>query len=125
MVSAAELVDLEHQGWKALCDSTGADFYGEMMTDDAVMTLAHGFVLDRQQVIDSLNEAPPWNTYEISQERLISAGDTAAVLVYRGAAWRGESADPEFQAWMTSVYVKKQSRWRLASYQQTPIPPGS
>jgi hypothetical protein len=123
-MSFEELIGLEHQGWKSLCNSTGADFYGKVMTEDGVMTLAHGFVLDRQHVIDSLNKAPPWSGYEISQERLIPLSDTAAVLVYRGTAWRGEDTEPEFQAWMTSAYVKRQGQWRLASYQQTPIPAG-
>lgn len=116
-----ELLELEHQGWKSLCNSTGADFYGRMMTDEGVMTLAHGFVLNREQVIASLNEAPPWSSYEISEERLVHCSDCAAVLVYRGKAWRGET-EPEFEAWMSSVYVKTGDEWRLVSYQQTPIP---
>lgn len=116
-----ELLRLERRGWDSLCDSTGADFYGQIMTDDGVMILAHGFVLNRQQVIDSLNGAPSWSRYEISEERLVRLDDSSAVLVYRGAAWRG-GAEPEFRAWMASTYVKRDGRWRLASYQQTPIP---
>lgn len=27
-----ELLDLEQQGWKSLCNSTGADFYGRIMS---------------------------------------------------------------------------------------------
>ena len=119
-----ELMDLEHQGWEALCSGTGADFYGQIMAEEGVMTLAHGFVLDRQQVVDSLNEAPPWSRYEISQERVISLGASVALVVYRGAAWRGDGSAPDFQAWMTSTYVKREGQWRLASYQQTPIPSG-
>lgn len=120
-VSKAELLDLEHQGWQSLCNSTGADFYGSLMTDDGVMVLAHGFVFSRQQVIDSLNDAPPWSGYELSDERLIPLSDSAAVLVYRGQAWRG-TEEPAFRALMSSVYVRQDGRWALASYQQTPIP---
>lgn len=122
-MSLAELMDLEHQGWTALCRSTGADFYGRIMTEDGVMTLSHGFVLSRDQVVASLNDAPPWSSYEISEERLVHQGDESAVLVYRGTAWRGED-QPAFDAWMTSVYVQVDAHWRLASYQQTPIPQG-
>ena len=50
-------------------------------------------------------------------------GDESAVLVYRGTAWRGDD-EAAFDAWMTSVYVKVDGEWRLASYQQTPIPQG-
>lgn len=119
-----ELLELEHAGWQSLCSSTGADFYGQIMTEDGVMVLAHGFVFTRDQVIESLNDAPPWSRYEISEERLIPLDESSAVLVYKGIAWRG-GADPEFQALMSSVYVRREGEWRLASYQQTPIPAGS
>ena len=122
-MSLAELMDLEHDGWKSLCSSTGAEFYGRVMAESAVMTLSHGFVLDRDQVVASLNDAPPWSSYEISEERLVHEGGDSAVLVYRGRAWRGEG-EPAFDAWMTSVYVHVDGEWRLASYQQTPIPQG-
>ncbi|OLT49271.1 DUF4440 domain-containing protein [Saccharomonospora sp. CUA-673] len=120
-MAEAELLRLEHQGWQSLCDSTGADFYGRIMTDDGIMILAHGFVLDRQQVVASLNDAPPWSSYEISDERLVRLSDDSAVLAYRGKAWR-ERSEPDFEAWMSSVYVELAGEWRLASYQQTPIP---
>lgn len=116
-----ELLDLEHQGWRSLCDSTGADVYGRIMTSDGVMVLAHGQVMDRQAVIDSLNDAPPWRTYDIADERLISLSDDHAIVVYTGHAYRDED-EPAFIALMSSVYVRHDGTWRLALYQQTPIP---
>lgn len=116
-----ELLDLEHQGWKSLCNSTGADFYGQIMTSDGVMVLAHGQVFDRQAVIDSLNEAPPWRTYDITDERLIALSDDHAILVYTGRAYRDEEG-PAFTALMSSVYTRQDGTWRLALYQQTPVP---
>ena len=44
-MSLAALMDLEHQGWKSLCNSTGAEFYGRVMTESAVMTLSPGLSL--------------------------------------------------------------------------------
>ena len=35
-----ELLDLEHQGWNSLCTGTGANFYGQIMTNDGVMLLS-------------------------------------------------------------------------------------
>ena len=116
-----ELLDLEHRGWASLCDSTGADYYGRIMTTDGVMVLAHGQVLDRQAVIASLDAAPPWRTYDISDERLVVLGDDDAVLVYTGRGYR-EGDEPEFTALMSSVYTRRDGAWRLAFYQQTPVP---
>lgn len=116
-----ELLDLEHQGWKSLCNSTGADFYGQIMTSDGVFVLAHGQVFDRQTVIDSLNDAPPWRSYDITDERLIVLSDDQAILVYTGRAYRDEN-EPAFIALMSSVYTRQEGTWRLALYQQTPVP---
>ncbi|MFC7456479.1 nuclear transport factor 2 family protein [Brachybacterium sp. GCM10030267] len=115
-----ELLELEHQGWGALCDGTGADFYGEIMTEDGVMILAHGYVFDRQSVISSLRDAPTWDRYEIRDERLIGAGAETAILVYSALAFRGDEAP--FNALMSSTYTRRDGRWRLALYQQTPVP---
>lgn len=116
-----ELLELEHRGWQALGDGTGAAFYGELMTTDGVMVLAHGQALNRQGVIDSLRDAPPWQSYEIEDERLIRLGESAAALVYRGRAYRAGTEAP-FTALMSSVYVRRETGWALALYQQTPVP---
>jgi hypothetical protein len=116
-----ELLTMERRGWDSLCDSTGADFYGSVMVNDGVMVLAHGLVIDREAVIASLNEAPPWRTYEISDARVISAGTGSTILVYTGVAYR-EGSSPAFRGLMSSIYVRVDGDWKLVLYQQTPIP---
>jgi hypothetical protein len=112
------ILELERQGWDSLCDGTGGSFYGRLMTDDALMVLASGTVLDREAVVASLVESPPWSTYEISDVRLVDLGVDAASLVYTGTGHRdGEAA---FVARMSSTYVRVDGLWRLALYQQTP-----
>lgn len=121
MTDFDELLELEHSGWDALCEGTGAAFYGSTMTEDGRMVLAHGLALDRPQTVASLSDAPPWADYEITDARLIPLGGDAAVLGYTGRAWR-EGPDPAFNALMSSTYVRTGDGWRLALYQQTPIP---
>lgn len=116
-----ELLAVERRGWDALCTSTGADFYGELMTDDAVMVLANGMVLDRDGVVDALKNAPPWRAFEIEDPRVLAAGADSRILVYIGIAYR-EGEEPAFRGVMTSVYVRTPEGWRLACYQQTPMP---
>ena len=113
------LLDLERRGWDSLCDSTGSAFYGDLMTDDGLMVLADGSVLDRDQVVASLSDAPPWHSYDIDDPRVVDSGDTAA-LVYVGTGYR-EGDQPAFVGIMSSVYVRQDGRWRLALYQQTPV----
>lgn len=106
---------------KSLCDSTGADFCGQIMTSDGVMILAHGQVFDRQAVIDPLNQAPSWRTYDITDERLIALSEDHAILVHAGRAYRDED-EPAFIALMSSAYTRQGGTWRLALYQQTAVP---
>lgn len=111
------LISLEHAGWDALCSSRGADFYGQLMTDDGVMILVNGAVLDRAAVQTSLNGAPAWDSYTITDERLIPAGPGAATLVYRAHARRGN--EPPFDSIMSSTYAEIDGSPRLTVYQQT------
>src|SRR5699024_1206686 len=115
-----ELLELEHQGWQSLGDGTGADFYGRIMTDDGAMILSHGFVFDRDAVIDSLAHAPPWDSYGIDALEAIALGEDQAIFRYTGTCHR--AVDPDFHALMGSMYVRRNGVWRLAHYQQTPIP---
>ena len=89
------LLDLEHRGWDSLCRSTGSEFYGEIMTEDALMVLANGAVLDRAAVVASLADAPPWRSYEISVVRFVDAGPDSGALVHVGRA-RREPDQPAF-----------------------------
>ncbi len=117
----AALLDLERQGWESLCRSAGADFYGRVMTADALMVLANGQVMDRDSVVRALAEAPPWRTFEISDTRVVHTGSDSAALVYVGTAFREDEA-PAFVGAMASVYRRVGDEWRLTLYQQTPIP---
>ena len=113
-----ELLEHERAGWDSLCHGTGDEFYGNAMTDDALMVLANGMVMDRGMVVESLADAPTWADYEIDDPRVIALGDEAYALVYTGTG-RRDGAD-DFVGVMTSVYVRRDGAWKLASYQQTP-----
>ena len=113
------LLDLERRGWDSLCDSSGAQFYGDLLTDDGIMVLANGAVMDRDAVVASLEHAPPWQSYDIEDVRLVDAGAGGAAIVYVGTGYR-DGDQPAFVGVMSSVYVRQDGRWRLALYQQTP-----
>jgi hypothetical protein len=115
-----DLLALERRGWEALCDGTAAAFYGEVMTDDGVMVLASGAVMDRDAVVVALEASPPWHHFDMADVRVVPAGGDAAALVYTGRAWRDEDGEP-FTGAMTSLYVRDGIRWRLALYTQTPV----
>jgi hypothetical protein len=117
MTTHDDLIELEHAGWRSLQDGSGSEFYGSIMTEGALMVLANGSVMNRDDVIASLDGAPPWDHYEIADLRSVAVRDGVVALVYTGTGHRG---DMTFVGVMTSVYVSDGERWRLALYQQTP-----
>ena len=119
-LTLVRLMELEDMGWSSLSHSTGGDFYGHLMTADAVMVLVNGMVLDRDTIARSLNDSPPWASYELLGERLVGVGGDAAAVVYRASATRDRQAEP-FVALMSSVYRMVDGQPRLALYQQTTI----
>ena len=119
-MALAQLIDLERQGWDSLSRSMGGDFYGRLMTPDAVMLLVNGMVLDRDTIASSLNDSPPWDSFELTEERLVELGEGAAAVVYRASASRDGQTKP-FVALMSSVYRMIDDEPRLALYQQTTI----
>lgn len=113
-----QLLQLEEAGWRSLCDGSGSDFYGNLMTDEGLMILADGSTMTRRQVAEALRHAPPWVSFSIADPHLVPIGVDTASLVYVGTALRGDGT--AFKAAMCSTYVKTVSGWRLALYQQTP-----
>lgn len=108
---------LERIGWDALCASAGGDFYGRIMTPSALMLLVNAMSMDHKSVVASLNEAPAWDDYRLSDERLVPIKADSAALVYRAVATR--EGDEPFEALMFSTYVLIEGALRLALYQQT------
>lgn len=120
MSAQDDLIDLERDAWKALSTSgeAAADFYGRVLADDVLMLLPGGMVIDdRGAVIDSMGGAP-WDSFELSDERVLTLGEDSAVVAYRATASRGGT---EYTALFASTYVRVGGAWRLALHQQTPI----
>jgi hypothetical protein len=112
------LLELERAGWDSLCNATGSQFYGEVMLPDALMVLANGMVMNRDTVVSSLSEAPPWHAYDIDEVRLIQLDDDNATLVYVGTGYR-DGEEPAFVGAMSSAYHRTDDGWKLALYTQT------
>ena len=112
------LVEMERNGWRALSNGTGAEFYDAALAPDAVMALPVG-LLDRQTCIDAMAAAPPWNTHELSEFQVLDLSEASAVVVYRATAQR--EGQPSYSALMSTVYTEKDGRWLISLHQQTPL----
>lgn len=114
------LLDVEHAGWRALCEQRGGAFYGNLMTPEGLMILVDGSILDREAVVASLDGAPPWDDYRLDAPRPVDLGRDVAALVYRAEAVR--AGQEPFRAQMASTYRVQGGVPRLVLYQQTATP---
>lgn len=119
-----KLIELERQGWEALASGRGAEFYGRVMTEDAIVVVP-GMVLDRAQTLASWEGVAPWSQYRFSNERVLPLGTGAFLVTYEINASR-PGDEPPYHAQLTSVYVvvaaSDAEDWRLAFHQQTLLP---
>ena len=112
------LVSLEDQAWRALSQGTGADFYRQNLTPDAVMVFPFG-VLDQDAAIAAIAAAPPWTTYAIADTRVTALTDDSAILTYRARAQR--AGQEPYAARMSTAFVRHEGAWKTAFHQQTPF----
>lgn len=115
-----ELLELELAGWNALSSSGGeaSSFYGGILDERCLMLLPGGIVIEsREEAVSSMQQGPPWDSFELDQARILELVDDVAVLAYRASAHRGES---RYRAWINSTYIRREGEWRLTLHQQTP-----
>jgi hypothetical protein len=112
----AELEALERRGWDALSGDGGADFYRDVMADDGLMVFP-GMVLDKPAALETIRSVAPWASYELEDVR-VAADGSAGLITYRARARR--PAEPEYDAYMSSVYIRRGGSWRLLLHQQSP-----
>jgi hypothetical protein len=110
---------LERAGWEALSGTGGADFYDRLMAKGAVMVFSSG-VMQRNAALDAIRGATPWESYHLDDEQVSLPSEDVAVVTYRATAKRPN--DPEYRAWMASIYVRDGEQWLLAVHQQSPVP---
>lgn len=120
MTTQSEILGLEHEAWQALSTNSGAvrALCERVLDPEVVMLLPGGLVIEgSDQALESMS-GPPWDSYELSHERVLTLSGDAAVVVYQARARRG---DLDYLALINSTYVRRGGGWRLALHQQTPI----
>jgi hypothetical protein len=109
---------LEREFWTG-----GAAFYEQHLAADCLMAFAPpAGVMTRDQIVQSIAQAPRWRQVTFTRQRLLSLSDTAVILVYNAAAQReGESST--YHATISSTYRRRNSTWELVFHQQSASPP--
>jgi hypothetical protein len=112
----SEIEALERRGWDALSGPGGAAFYEEVLADDGVMVFP-GLVMDKRTALTTMSEVAPWSRYELSDVR-VTTTEEVGLVTYKAVGQR--SGQPQYEATMSSVYVRRGDSWKLLLHQQSP-----
>ena len=108
---------MEQEFWGA-----GVDFYRDHLAPDAKMLFPEPVgMLNRDEVIRSIDESPRWTRVEMEERSRVSLHPEVELLAYRARAWR-EGDTEVYQAWIVSVYRALEDSWLLVYHQQVPTP---
>jgi hypothetical protein len=119
MTFADTLEELERAQWEALKSVPEAvAFYSEFLTEDSRMAVPYG-IGDRDRVIGSLETPHVILDFELKNTHVIKLSEDSGLIVYRMIQNR-RGMEP-FEAAISTVYVRREGRWRIAFHQQTPM----
>jgi uncharacterized protein (TIGR02246 family) len=117
---AATLTDLEKKTWAAL-QGRDAEAIKALWADDFVGVLASGLRRGKAEILKTLPDLTI-TSYELEEPRAVPLAPGATLLTYRlnrRSTFKGRELPPACYA--SSVWVRRDGRWRIAFYQETPI----
>ena len=115
-----KLRELEMEGWQAVAEYRACGFYSNRLTDDGLLVLPDGSVIDKwEAAVSALNGDDTWTSYRIEDERMVLLSAGCAALTYTASAQMLD--EPEYRAVITSVFVRRGDDWLIALRQETPV----
>ncbi len=72
---------------------------------------------DRAEAVASMS-GRPWESFVLTDERVVAIAETCVAVAYKAIARRDEQ---DYTALFTSIYVRAGDEWKLAVHQQTPV----
>lgn len=115
-----DIVDFEYQGWQAL--SSDADqaraFYSSVLSKDAQMLFPGEMrLIGRSQILEMIG-GMPWQSFEITEPKVVVLSDAAQAVTYKVVAQR--EGQETYRAIVCSTYASRDAGWQLVVHQQTP-----
>jgi len=110
-----QLYDLERGFW-----TEGPEFY-IANADDRCLVCFPGLVrvLSRQELSETVKSGPRWHDVQIQPKAVVEPAPGVVVIAYEGSAECGDEG--RYHAAVSSGYVKRNGKWKLAWHQQTPL----
>jgi hypothetical protein len=114
-----QLLDIEKKLW-----TNNAVLYRDNLAEEALLAFPETDVITRDVAVEAIlqenAEGRRWAAVQFDAVRSLRLSADAVLLTYQVTArWEHESS--EIVARASSVYVKRESGWKLIFHQQTPL----
>ncbi|HEX2228899.1 MAG TPA: DUF4440 domain-containing protein [Candidatus Binatia bacterium] len=122
MAVEEQLVEIERKLW-----TNDAAYYRDNLIEETVLVFPETGVILRDAAVEAIlsenANGQRWAEVEFADVKSRRLSDDVVLLTYRVAA-RWEHEESRIFALASSLYVKRNDRWKLAFHQQTPIEGG-
>lgn len=110
-----KLFDLEEAFWQG-----DAEFY-RLNADDSCLVNFPGMVevLDKEALVATVSEDDRWKDISFDRKQLFCPTSNVAVIAYEATARKGDG-EPRHSS-VSSGYVERDGRWKLAWHHHTPM----
>lgn len=98
----------------------GVEAYEKHMADPCIMVFGPTGILNRQQILETLAQAPRWSHVDMTETTLAAPDDSAVLVIAYRAGARRDGAEP-YRALCSSTYLVVKGAPLLVQHQQTPI----
>ena len=115
MSTQDEIAAIERGFW------TGdADFYKANVDAECLVAFSElSGVLSNEKVASTVASGARWKELDIEERGFLQPSPDTALLTYRADAVRPNGE--RYRALVSSLYVKRGGKWKLAFHQQTPM----
>jgi uncharacterized protein (TIGR02246 family) len=119
------LIELENKFWQSIVDQD-PDSALDLLTEPALMVSSHGAMKFDHAGFRQMAEKGPMvlKSFELSDMNVLFPTDDTAVLTYRVKqvmAERGKSDETKQDMADSSVWTRKDGRWRCVMHTETPV----
>lgn len=115
MALGQDLMRLEKGFW-----TEGADYYRDHVDEACLLAFTEMAGVHSNEEIAEMNPgAGNWRNVELDEKGVVELSDGAVVLTYEASAER-KTGEP-YRALVSTGYVKRDGKWKMAFHQQTPL----
>jgi len=104
------VLELERGFWEK---SNDPEFYKENLLEDGISIIGSMGFVKQAGAIKMSKDSKPWTNVKMQDMHILDLNDETVAVAYHGEGTQ-EGMDKPYRATVSSVYVRKHGKWKLA-----------